>query len=227
MPRDPICYIMGAGECHEPPPAPVKGDFLIAADGGYSHLKKHHLTPNLVVGDFDSMPEITGINEAVYIIEATGIIEGTGTTVDTLVLPREKDDTDMRAAINAGWERGYRVFYIYGGTGGRLDHTLANIQCIAELARRSGRGVLVDRDALITAVCDSEIHFPESARGTVSVFAHTETCTGVCETGLKYALKNAMLSNTNPLGISNEFIGKAAAVSVKSGILLVFYPKTI
>ncbi len=201
-----ICYIFGAGERHGQPQAPSPGDFVIAADGGLTYAKKCGITPDLVVGDFDSLkePPDDGLN--------------------IVMLPQEKDDTDMAAALDEGWRRGYRIFHIYGGTGGRLDHTLANIQSVVELARRGGHGYLFDKDTVITAIWNCGITFPADARGTLSVFAHSEAAIGVYEQGLKYTLTDATLCNTHPVGISNEFIGEPSSVSVKEGTLVILSP---
>ncbi len=218
MPNLPICYIFGAGEHYGPPPVPTSGDLVIAADGGLIYLEHHDLAPDLVVGDFDSLPKKP----------TSG--------VKTVVLPKEKDDTDMVAALREGKNRGYRMFHIYGGTGGRLDHTLANIQCIADLAQKGFQGYLFDRDTVITAIHNRDmvinndndkITFPATARGTVSAFAHTELCAGVYERGLKYPLTDATLTNTYPLGVSNEFTGVNSEISVREGTLIVIYPRRI
>ncbi|MDR2615655.1 MAG: thiamine diphosphokinase, partial [Oscillospiraceae bacterium] len=117
--------------------------------------------------------------------------------------------------------------HIYGGTGGRLDHTLANIQCIAALAQTGARGFIYDRDAVITAVHNGAISFPPGARGVVSVLCHSDRAVGVTERGLKYALTDAELTGAHPLGISNEFTGAPASISVRSGTLVVIYPKDV
>ncbi|HOP12227.1 MAG TPA: thiamine diphosphokinase [Oscillospiraceae bacterium] len=207
--QNPICYIFGAGEHYGPPPVPVSGDLVIAADGGLTYLEQHGLTPHLLVGDFDSLTKKPS------------------SELKTVVLPKVKDDTDMVAALREGKNRGYRVFHIYGGTGGRLDHTLANIQCIADLAQNGCKGCLFDRDTVITAIHNDKINFPASAHGVVSAFAHTETCTDVYERGLKYPLTDASLYNTYPLGVSNEFTGVNSEISVREGTLIVIYPKDI
>jgi len=201
-----ICYLFGAGDHYGPPPETTPEDFVIAVDGGLAYLAQYRKTPDLLVGDLDSLTDSPP--------------EG----IPAVSLPQEKADTDMAAAICAGWERGYRRFHIYGGTGGRLDHTLANIQCLADLARRGGQGHLFDRDTAITAIADGgEIAFSEAATGTVSVFAHSDTAEGVREHGLKYPLENAALANTYPMGISNEFMGVPSRISVAQGVLVVVY----
>lgn len=203
-----ICYIFGAGEYHDPPPVPNKEDFVIGADGGLIYLQKQGIKADLVVGDFDSLGEPPK-NE------------------NTLVLPIEKDDTDMAVALRLGLEHGFNIFYIYGGTGGRMDHTLANIQCLASLAHQGARGYLFGKDIVYTAINNSSISFPETASGFISVFAHSDIAQGVNEKGLKYSLSDATLHNTNPTGVSNEFVGKPSSISVKSGTLMIIYPKDI
>ena len=200
-----ICFIFGAGEHYGTPPAPGAGDLVIAADGGYAYLAAYNIPVHLVIGDFDSL-ETVPFN------------------IDIIRLSPVKDDTDMVAALREGWERGYRVFHIYGGTGGRLDHTLANIQCLADLAKRGGRGFLFDRKTVITAIHNDSIFFPARAEGIVSLFAHSDIALGVSEEGFKYSLYNATLRNTYPLGVSNEFAGVPGSIAVREGTLIVIYP---
>lgn len=208
MAKKKACYIFGAGDHYGAPPSRAASEFVIAADGGYEYLRRFGVDADMLIGDFDSLEEVPP-------------------HPDLHILPREKDDTDMVAAIHEGWDRGYRNFHIYGGTGGRLDHTLANIQCIADLAGRGGRGFLYDRDAVITAVKNDSILFPAGCAGTVSVFSHSDTADGVYEEGFTYPLVNATLRNNYPLGISNEFTGNPGSVRVTSGTLIVIYPHNV
>jgi len=203
----PICYLVGAGERNIMTSLPTSADFIIAVDGGLIYLEEWGIIPDLVVGDFDSLSKMPVTDDR------------------TIVLPKEKDDTDMVAAVREGWRRGFRVFYIYGGTGGRLDHTLANIQLLADIAERGGRGYLFDRNTVITSIHNSVITFPPTAEGVISVFSHTDISTGVYEKGLKYPLTNATLRNTYPLGISNEFTGTQGSITVQSGTLIIIYPQ--
>lgn len=201
-----VCYIFGAGTYYGPPPAPRVEDYVIAADGGYRYAQEAGLRVDLVVGDFDSLAQPPQHE-------------------NVLRLPPEKDDTDMLAAIHAGLEQGLLVFHIYGGTGGRLDHTLANIQCIAALAARGARGYLHDQGTVITAISDGQLSFPAGGRGTVSVFSHSDISQGVSESGFAYSLSDATLTNRTPLGISNAFTDRPGRISVRSGTLVVIYPE--
>jgi thiamine pyrophosphokinase len=202
------CVIAGAGDCILPLPPPSPGDFVIAADGGAAALQKSGITPDLFIGDFDSLPD--GF-----------VLPVDGGESSIIRLPREKDDTDMLAAIKEGWKRGLRLFHIYGGLGGRLDHSIANIQCAAAIARRGGRAVLFGQNETLTVIHNCSINFESGLHGTISVFAVGGRALGVCENGLKYKLQGADLSPDHPIGVSNEFTGQPAAISVESGSLLI------
>ena len=201
------CIIVGAGEffpgcmIHKNP-----DDLLIAADGGYNHLKSIRLRPDLLVADFDSLTNAAPSD------------------VPLLRLKPEKDDTDMGVAIAEGLRRGYTEFLLYGGTGGRADHTFANYQALVNLARSGMRAYLMDNEYVITALCNSEIALNPLSSGFVSVFAVDNQCEGVSIKGLKYELDRASLTNAYPIGVSNEFVGQPAKISVEQGTLLVFCP---
>lgn len=202
-----ICYIVGAGEWNPVPLAAGDDDMVIAVDGGYEYLKGQRI--DMAVGDFDSLS---------YVPEHPHLLR----------LPAEKDDTDMLAAIREGRKAGYQTFYIYGGRGGRLDHTLANIQCLAYLAKQGARGHLIGQREAVTVIREGSISFaadfPAGENRYISVFCYGERAEGVTLRGLKYPLRDAVLENTFPIGVSNEFVGKAASISVKKGMLLVVYP---
>ena len=200
-----ICYIFGAGSCEG---AYIKNPFIvIGADGGYEYLLKNGIKADIIVGDFDSLGYVP---------------KGENVTV----LPKEKDETDTAAAVRIGIEKGADTFVIYGGLGGRLDHTIANIQLICALNQKGYKAFLLGEGSVITLVTDSDIVFDSRLLGYVSVFAHSEICEGVTIKGLKYCLDNARLKNSQALGVSNEFIGKPACISVKSGTLTVMWQQT-
>ena len=205
IPKDAVCFIIGAGTVD---PSlrltPRPGDLLIAADGGLPSVARMGLDPHLVVGDFDSLGKYPD-------------------HPNTVVLPREKDVTDMHAAIELGLERGYRRFALYGGTGGRLAHTLANLQLLDGLARQGCRGFLIGDGTAATAVHNGSLDLPAGMQGYLSVFCSSGTADGVTLRGLKYELSDAQLTGSFPLGVSNEFVGADAHVQVGNGTLLVLW----
>lgn len=198
------CIIMGAGDCTALHEKPAQGDLVIAADAGYLHLQRLGICPDWAVGDFDSLqtpPEGVKLRK----------------------LEPVKDDTDMYAAVRLGLEQGCRIFHLYGGMGGRLSHTLANIQLVARLSQQGMTAYLYGKTETLTAVTNASVSFSDKERGYLSVFAHSQSCSGVTENGLAYALQDAVLENTFPLGVSNEFIGQESTVSVKEGTLLLLW----
>ena len=201
-----ICYIVGAGDNYGLDFTPTSNDFVIAADAGIRYLEQCGIAADLVIGDFDSL-------------------DGTPTHPNTTTLSVEKDDTDMLAAVREGIRARYSVFHVYCGMGGRIDHTIANIQVLAYLSQNNMQGFLFGKDSVITAITNRKLSFNQIPSGYISVFSYTEKSEGVYLHGLKYKLENATLTNTFPLGVSNEFIGKESSVSVNSGTLLIVFPK--
>ena len=199
-----VCYVVGAGDCPRINIKKRNGDLIIAADGGYRYLDEAGIKPDIVIGDFDSL--------------------GTVPSGDNVIkLNPVKDITDMDAAVNAGIEKNFAEFHIYGACGGRIDHTFANIQLIASLAQRKIKAFIHDRDTVITAICCESIRFDASYKGFVSVFSHSDECRGVFIKGLKYELDNAVLKNTFPLGVSNEFISADSEITIGQGTAIVVY----
>ena len=198
------CWIFGGGEFDPAcPHIPAAGDLVIAADSGLDLALRLGLTPDLTVGDFDSLGRVpTGDN--------------------VVKLPVEKDVTDAAAAVKLGRERGYARFAFVGCTGGRPDHTFAAYQLLAELAGRGEEGLLFGDGFTVTAIKNGSLSFPALSAGTLSVFAVGGDASGVTIAGAFYPLSGATLTPTFPLGVSNSFTGKPVTVGVKNGTLLVF-----
>jgi len=78
---------------------------------------------------------------------------------------------------------------------------------------------------VITAITNGCIAFNDRCKGHISVFSHSDTSMGVCVKGLKYKLADAVLSSSDPIGVSNEFIGGDSVVSVGNGTLMVVFPR--
>lgn len=201
-----VCYIVGAGECSSLEIDRKLRDLIIAADGGLRYLVEAGIEPDIIIGDFDSLGNVP---------DGKNVIR----------LNPVKDITDMHAAAEIGMEKGYSDFIIYGACGGRFDHTLANIQLIALLAQKGFKASLCDGKTFITALHNSSISFSKDYIGYISVFSHSDKCTDVNIKGLKYTLDNATLSNSFPLGVSNEFIGCNSEISIGNGTAIVVYNK--
>lgn len=194
-------FVFGGGVYDGQFPVICPEDFIIAADAGHEILEKHGITPHITVGDFDSSEKIPSVN--------------------VIKLPVEKDVTDTYAAVNIALEKGCDEIYIYGGMGGRPDHTFANYTLIAQLSEKGIKAFLCGEGYVVTAVCCGKISLEGKKGKTVSVFSWSEKCGGVSLTGLKYALSDAVLTNSFALGVSNSFEAEKAEISVKNGTLVI------
>lgn len=199
------CYIFGAGEFYGLPYEPASGDYVIAADGGYKYLEEYNIKADYVIGDFDSLgfvPEEDNVE----------------------VHPVMKDDTDMHMAVKKGLAEGCDTFIIYGGLGGRMDHSLSNIQTLAYIAKKGGRGYLIGNNQVISVLSAGKgLEFDDSYSGYVSVFAYGDMAKGVDIKGLLYEVEDYTLEHTHPIGVSNEFTGRKASISLKEGMIVVVW----
>lgn len=205
------CIIIGAGDLTMGEISVGEEDYVIAVDGGLSYCGILNVEPDKIIGDFDSISEKE--REAVFDLQEQ---------IPELVLklPVEKDDTDMLAALKYGLELGYTDFRIYAGTGGRFDHTLANIQCLLYLKNHGAVGYLVDGTGMMLVLQNEAVHFRKELEGYLSLFSLGKEAKGVTIRGLKYPLENYTLTNDYPIGISNEFIGEESSIEVEDGELV-------
>jgi len=199
-----VCHCFGAGEFFGIKEPVSAGDMIIAADGGLNAAKECGLSPDYVIGDFDSLGKIPK-NENIT------------------VLPAVKDTTDMFEAIALGVKNGCNKIHVYGGTGGRLDHTIANIQLLKYFAERGVTLFIHGKDFTITSVSNGVMYAEGEKGGYISVFSLSDVSEGVTLKNLKYELSGYDLTSAFPLGVSNEFTGNTAEISVRNGTLAVYY----
>ena len=181
--------------------SPVPGDLVIAADKGVLTAEKLGAAPDIIIGDFDSLGFVPDGN--------------------VIKLPVKKDKTDVGYAVDYAFNKGYKTFYVYGASGGLLDHTVANLQICADISKKGGRMYLFsDRQR---AFCITNEAVTLDGKGRISVFAAGGKARGVTLDGLLYPLTDAELDPAFPLGVSNSFTGGQANISVKDGTLLIIH----
>ena len=201
------CIIFGAGDLYIKELTVHENTLIIAADGGIYHTEKLGITPDIVLGDFDS----SDIKNA---------------PKDCLVFPTEKDYTDMFLAIEHAYKQGVRKFDIYGALGGkRIDHTIANLQILEYFSKLNCKIILHGENQIITAVSAisgvaARVQFNDSYSGYISLFATGDNVLGLTVTGLKYNLSDYTLTPCYPIGVSNEFCGEKCNITFSSGTLL-------
>lgn len=205
------CIIVAAGDLTMGELAVADEDYIIAVDGGLSYCGILAVEPDVIIGDFDSVSEQEKL-----------AIESLKQQIPERIreLPVEKDDTDMMAALKHGLELGYKDFRIYAGTGGRLEHTFANIQALLYLKNHAATGYLVDGTGMIFVIQNEAVHLNKNLEGYLSLFSLGKEAKGVTIQGMKYPLNNYTMTNDYPIGISNEFIGEEAVISVEDGELV-------
>lgn len=176
-------------------------DFFIFCDAGLAHSKPLGVEPDLIVGDFDSCSKPQ-------------------TDIETIVLPREKDDTDTFFAVKEAIRRGFRDFVLIGVTGQRLDHTLANVSILLMLDSKGYTGSIIDDYSEMEILSDKTAYIPDSY-SYFSILAMEKEARGVCERNVKFPLEDAVITCDYQYGVSNEVLpGSIAEVSVREGRLL-------
>ena len=224
------CYIVGAGEMYGSI-SPCEDDLVIAADGGLEHLLKLGLIPDVIVGDFDSVSEkvfqkygnlsedITRVKQSA---EKQSFVTLLGKNVEVFSYPVMKDETDMQLAYQIGASRGYTSFELYGGVGGREDHTFANYCLLLRAKNDKNNAVLLGNKSKTFIIQNEKISVFGREGATASVFSFGGTAHGVSVLGLKYEARNITINPHCSLGVSNSFLASGKGeISVDDGALLI------
>ncbi len=145
------CVIVGSMDVDSRIQDYLEDSFVIAADGGLLNLEKYSITPDLILGDFDSLG---------FEPEGENVIKH----------PVRKDDTDMMLAVKKAIELGYNEIVIFGGCGGRLDHTLANVNTMVYAMEKDVKISILDseNDLYIT---DNDIKLSHRDKNNFSLFS--------------------------------------------------------
>ena len=222
---------------------------VLAADGGFAHLERISVMPDVALGDFDSL----GYVPDAPCVESHSVM---------------KDATDLELAFDWLCRKGYTSAVVYGALGNRLDQTMATQQTLIHFARRGMEVAAVGEGNVIVALSSRQrkqestlqqleidrdsskgsdaldskhtfsslshqthetytlasLDIPAGVEGVISVCAMGGDAKGVTEQGLLYEMQNAILPCDSSLGVSNEFTGRAAHIEVADGDVLVFMP---
>lgn len=238
--------LIAAGSFYGLPFSVSEEDLVIAVDGGMRYCKKEGIKPQFLLGDFDSysqrqeggclvksmrLPQDTALGEEkqyrIFGQRTVAKKEGKhveGQSYSEIWLPEIKNDTDLHAAIKLALVEESREIHIFGALGGeRMDHSYAALQSLVYLTERGGEGYLYGEKQVFTAIKNGKKSFSKDYHGYFSVFSFTDESLGVSERGCKYLIEREKLNNTEPVGISNEFIGEEAEIEVKNGVLILCY----
>jgi thiamine pyrophosphokinase len=188
-------------------------DFIIAADGGTRHALALGLTPNVIVGDMDSLPANF----------ETSAFDG-----EIVLYPKDKNETDLELAIQHALTLNPEQVIILAALGGRLDQTLGNIALISSpfIIHHSSFTICLDDGIEEVFFCHDKCEINGKVGDIVSLIPWQGEVTGVVTTDLKWVLQNETLYLDKTRGISNEMLGDTAAVQIRSGSLLVVHRRT-
>lgn len=205
MPPRAFIYAGGSVLCENIVEKPKRGDIIIAADSGYAHAASLGVSPDVLVGDLDSLSPDADVPQ----------------NIECVKLPCEKNCTDTQAAVEIALERGFTDVVIVGGIGTRLDHSLSTVAILEYLRSRGVRGYVTNGYNRVRYLENDSVLLGRSDYKYFSVLALDKICKGVSIDGGKYPLKNARLFRGNGFAVSNEIDGNVALISVKKGALLV------
>lgn len=187
-------------------------DFIIGADRGALFLVSHGYTPDMAVGDFDSVSP-----EALQEIQSKSKVTITCDAVN-------KDLTDSEMAFDIAMDQQPDSILLFGVTGSRLDHSLASIQMMTRALQHQISCYLIDSNNYVT-LTGSQTIIQDMGYTYVSLLPLTPEVTGITLEGFQYPLTDATLKIGQSLGISNKLISSSGIVTIRSGLLLIIQSK--
>ena len=190
----------------------TQDDILIAVDGGLRHLEGLGLTPDLIIGDLDSVDE-------------TQLQPYRKQGVEIRKFPTDKDETDLELALDAARNLDPQSIWVVAALGGRLDQTLANIYLLTRPDLASYDIRLVDGHTQVCLIRESAVIQGEIGQ-RVSLLPLNGPAEGVHTQGLHYPLINETLYPEKTRGLSNRMVSPTVTISLQSGLLLCIHETT-
>jgi thiamine pyrophosphokinase len=184
------------------------GAVLIVADGGAKHCLEFGWTPDILVGDFDSLPP-----ETVEDLASRG--------VEVIRHPTDKDATDLELAIQLAISRGIEDLLILGAVGDRWDQSLANFLLLDRYAQTTASIRLVDGPQEAFLIRAGEERMVEGHPGdVVSLIPLLRDVSGISTQNLAYPLSDGRLNFGSTRGVSNVLLSETGSVALQDGVLV-------
>lgn len=182
-------------------------DIILCADGGAEYAYRCSITPDYLIGDFDSI--------------SSEILDFyTNQKVEVIKYPKEKDYTDTEICVHKALELGCSDICIIAGVGGRIDHSLGNIGLLHLINKNGAHGCITGNDCIIY-LCSSEIKIQGEIGDTISIIPFAGNAEGLNSSGLKYALCNSTIEFGKPTGVSNIMVDTSCKITIANGEVLV------
>ncbi|MCL5774441.1 MAG: thiamine diphosphokinase [Firmicutes bacterium] len=186
--------------------AASEADYIICADGGAKSAFKLGVKPDIIIGDFDSLPSAL-LKEAVF----------KGVTIQKH--SPCKDKSDLELAVDYALSLKPLEITIAGALGRRIDHTLFNIFLLKKALCKKVPAKILSSEWEIFLINKKAV-----IRGRknfiLSLIPLEGDCHGICLKGVKYILRNETLVPGNTRGLSNIILSEVAEVKLMSGMLI-------
>jgi len=202
-------------------PLPHLSQFLphaqwrIAADSGLDHALALGVTPDVVVGDSDSVS-----NEALALAHSLDI--------EFISAPTDKDFTDTELALSHAVHLGAQKIVVVSAGGGRFDHAHG---LLASLFHPEWAHIhieaFIDTAHVFALHGPSSLHIEGKQNSLVALHAMNGIAHGISTEGLRWQLRNESLAPWVSRGVSNELTGTSGDISLQSGALLVVQPEAL
>jgi len=182
-------------------------DCIICADAGYLISSQLNLEPDILIGDYDSMPQPEN--------------------KEVIKLPIEKDMTDSEAAIDLAVSKGFTDITVLGGLGGRFDHSMGNVGMLAKYCGKLDRLSFVDGQNYMFMVGPCSLTLRKNNYRFLGIIAYDGPAKGVTLKGVKFPLYKHLLTADTTLGVSNEIVDDTAEISFEEGKLLIIRSRDV
>src|SRR5690554_5151332 len=177
--------------------------FVIAVDSGLRALKDIGVIPNLLVGDLDSIDEVT-------------FNWSKEKNLEVLKFPIQKDQTDTEIAVDYLVEKKTDEIVLLGCTGSRLDHMLSNISLLRKLSKLGIEAKIVDENNEIRYL-NSNVSIEKKDGQYISVVPISLDGIILTLRGFYYNLEHKDLEYSTSLGISNYIVNDIGQVILEKG----------
>lgn len=187
-----------------------RAELVIAADGGAKHCAALQRSPDILIGDFDSIsPDL--------------LQEYTDQGAEKLSFPARKNATDLELAIDYAIEQGAKIIYFVGMLGGRWDMSFANVFLLGHEKYKNVCLSLFGKDCEAHVLRPGKhILTPELGKRT-SLLPLADNVENITISGFEYPLDDARLQFGTTLGISNIVTEQKISIQFSSGVLLVIF----
>ena len=187
----------------------LTSSLVICADAGFERAAAEGIVPDILVGDLDS------VDEKNLIVPPE---------VKMITANWHKDETDFELAVDTAVSEGCSSVLIAGGFGGRIDHTLGNIQNMVDFYRHGVDISMKDERNYLTVLESGSLTLSAGRDVNLSILAHSDEAE-VSVTGVEWPLDHYHMTSDRPLGVSNFVTGEKAEITVYSGTVLVMICK--